>query len=162
MKIIKNCQLCKKEFLFRPSPSRLTTGRGKYCSRSCKDTIQKGKHFSPQTEIKKGQILGSLTMFKKGQKAWNKGKPNTWMVGKKNHIWKGGIHKHIMGYLQVSLGSGRPKLQHRLMLEEFLGRKLESWEIVHHINQDKTDNRLENLRIMNRRTHARLHIMEGK
>ncbi len=32
-----------------------------------------------------------VSEFKKGQEAWNKGKPNTWSNGEKSNLWKGGI-----------------------------------------------------------------------
>lgn len=41
------------------------------------------------------------------------------------------------------------KLEHRVVMEEFLGRKLEKDENVHHINGVKTDNRLQNLELWN-------------
>jgi hypothetical protein len=33
-------------------------------------------------------------------------------------------------------------------------------EVVHHINQDRQDNRLENLQLMSRADHAALHNQE--
>lgn len=47
--------------------------------------------------------------------------------------------------------------EHRFIMENNIGRKLDKNEIVHHVNGDSHDNRIENLQVMSRAEHARLH-----
>jgi predicted nucleic acid-binding Zn ribbon protein len=53
-------------------------------------------------------------------------------------------------YLRSSYG-------HRRVMERHLGRKLETHELVHHLNGDKLDNRPENLMVVDAALHGLLH-----
>jgi hypothetical protein len=58
------------------------------------------------------------------------------------------------GYVQLS----GFRAEHRIVMEEHLGRSLLRSEHVHHINGDKTDNRIENLIVIPHAEHTRLHL----
>ena len=59
-------------------------------------------------------------------------------------------------YIQ-SKKNGKKIDQHRRIMQELVGRPLLRWELVHHINGDKRDNRLENLQIVSPKEHSKIH-----
>lgn len=90
--------------------------------------------------------------------------------GKDNPRWNGGKYKNDKGYLLVFIDEKSPYLsmrkkdnhvyEHRLIMAKHLGRPLERWEIVHHINHIKDDNRIENLKLLEKNTHDTITILE--
>ncbi len=68
----------------------------------------------------------------------------------KNPMWKGGrFLEPTTGYIRIAVGKKKYNYEHRLVMEKHIGRKLRSDETVHHINGNKTDNRIENLELCN-------------
>lgn len=88
-------------------------------------------------------------------------KLNKQRFGNKNR-WNGGRTRHSDGYIEVNIGGGKYKLEHRLVVEKDLGRELAPDEIVHHDNEVKDDNRRENLELTTRADHVRLHKMRAR
>ncbi|MCK4793513.1 MAG: HNH endonuclease [Desulfobacteraceae bacterium] len=84
--------------------------------------------------------------WKKGCTPWNKGKE-----GEQGTRWAGGRRKHGDGYVQIFSPNHPCKdknnyvLEHRLVMEAHIGRSLLPTEVVHHINEVRDDNRIENL-----------------
>jgi hypothetical protein len=52
------------------------------------------------------------------------------------------------GYL-VRTRNGKQEKQHRVVMEEVIGRPLKPYENIHHKNGDRADNRIENLELWN-------------
>ena len=50
--------------------------------------------------------------------------------------------------------------EHRVVAENTMGRILTEYEDVHHMNGNKLDNRPENLVVLTRSQHAKLHSLE--
>ncbi len=82
----------------------------------------------------------------KGTKPWNAGKSKGWIDPR--------------GYRIVSRtinGKRHQIREHRLIMETYLNRKLEPWEVVHHKDGNQLNNALENLEIMDCGEHTAKH-----
>lgn len=82
--------------------------------------------------------------------------------GANNPAWKGGKIKSG-GYIRLwipdhpNADSKGYVAEHRYIMEQILGRRLEANECVHHIDGDKYNNSPDNLELTNWRDHAIMH-----
>lgn len=89
--------------------------------------------------------------------------PSSYPRGRERYNWNNGRSITTQGYVEVlcpnHFNPGRRgyKLEHRLVMEQFLNRPLLKREHVHHINGDKLDNRITNLKVINISDHQRHH-----
>jgi hypothetical protein len=83
-------------------------------------------------------------------------------AGEDSANYNGGKYIDDKGYVRV-LKTDHPRnirgytYEHRIVMEQYLGRYLEPWETVHHINEIKVDNRLENLFLCTHSEHSAIH-----
>lgn len=83
--------------------------------------------------------------------------------GEKNNFWKGGRKTNAKGYVLILkkehpfAGAGGYIFEHRLVMENHIGRYLNKDEIVHHKNGIKNDNRIENLELTTFSEHVKTH-----
>jgi hypothetical protein len=109
---------------------RFEKGHKKWMHENCKKNwIKHGQHLSPRTEFKKrcGKWVTHYGYV---------------MVYSPKHPYK-------------NAADGVP--EHRLVMEKAVGRFLNRGEVVHHVNGIKDDNRIKNLIITDKRTHAKSH-----
>jgi hypothetical protein len=70
--------------------------------------------------------------------------------------WKGGtITKSGYKVIQVE---GKREYEHRAVMQRILGRQLASYEVVHHLNGNRLDNRPTNLAILLNGMHVSNHL----
>ena len=119
-----------------------------------KEHGNKGKHPSDIARLRMSQA--------------HKGK----YTGEQCPSWRGGRTLRDTGYYWVKLQSEDffysmtnkqgYVLEHRLIMAKHLGRCLQSWEMVHHKNHKRNDNRISNLSLELVNSHNQITILEQR
>lgn len=157
--VIIKCLNCKKDFKIWISRINKT----KYCSKICASSSEEFKDKIRQAN------KTYKHRFKQGHNPWNKGKQWKEMSGKNHPLWKGGQIATKDKYIKILI-KGHPRadcygyvLRSHIVVEKAIGRYLELGEVVHHINHNRIDDRLENLYLFSKqRDHRKFHILERR
>jgi len=94
-------------------------------------------------------------------------KKDKYRRGPRNPRWNSGRIFDGKGYVMIRVGRGHPLAHSHDFAYEHLvvwvsaGKpRPNPWEVLHHRNRDKTDNRIENLELVSSSEHGRLHSAE--
>ena len=148
-----NCIQCGKKFSFYPCEKNR-----KFCSFKC--------YWK--------SLIGNIVPWNKGKKMTKKycdtvAKTMIGLKGETARGWRGGRRMDSWGYVLIYSpnhpykNNSNAVRENRLVMEKYLGRYLSPKEVVHHINGDTSDNRIENLRLFkNHSEHMKYHHPKGE
>jgi hypothetical protein len=153
------CLHCDNTFKVAKSRYEKWGHRGKCCSPEClkryQESLKEDVLIRREKKCDNCQTIFYRFGDKKKYNFCSRKCSTEYMVGDKSHSYKGGTIT-AQGYKAIKL-NGKYRLEHRLIMEEHLGRKLEPGEQVHHVDGDKLNNSIENLDIIDIVDHGRMH-----
>ena len=147
------CPMCGKESGFCPSSGQIKQSRArKFCSKKCSTS------FTHKDKI----ILSICPHCKKQFRKYPDGVSRKYcsMFCYNQHRFKNlpkyeYPQKEKKRYKMKKI-NGKQIYLHRWIMEQHLERKLTRNEMIHHINGDPHDNRIENLQLMTQSEHMKL------
>ncbi len=146
------CKNCGQTYA--KSPSRM--GRSRYCSRKCLADARRlatvpclecGQPAKPDRKSRPRKFCCREC----SNKYVARNRPNTkgWTITSRGY-------RMVMAKDHPAASKDGYVLEHRLMMEKTVGRRLARHEVVHHKNGDRLDNRPENLELMTKADHDKL------
>lgn len=106
--------------------------------------------------------LTAIAQWTNTAKGWVRGEPKRFVNGHQspcgpdNHNWRGGLVVDQDGYIRERVAAESYKLAHHSVAERALGRPIPSGVVVHHVNEDRQDNRPGNLVICQDQSYHQL------
>lgn len=73
-----------------------------------------------------------------------------------------GVSVKPSGYIEYTQGENKGRSVHVVLMEQRIGRRIRPDEVVHHIDGDRANNHIDNLALMTRAAHSRLHRREER
>jgi hypothetical protein len=143
------CEWCGERYEARAKHAR-------YCSQLCASRANAQKNRRLDIQPRPCESCGTIFRPRPGSAGRFCSRACTYAgsKGKKAAHWRGGRYVTAEGYVKVyapdhpeSHGRGGYVMEHRLVMEQVLGRRLVKGESVHHINGQHGDNRPENLQL---------------
>jgi endogenous inhibitor of DNA gyrase (YacG/DUF329 family) len=136
------CITCGKAF--RRHQSDLKKAKtGPFCSKTCVIPWNKGRPWTEEMKQKLSALASNGNRAKE-----------------KNGHWKGGRYIDKQGYVHIRV-DGKDRKEHTAIIEAEIGRKLQKGEVVHHINENRQDNRRDNLELLTISEHMKRHHPPG-
>ena len=159
-RIDRNCEYCGKKLLITESLIQKRIKEGyevKYCSQRCSGLSKRTRKVENclncgiEFETTRAKCCGDKCAREYRVKSGSMKKSGYWFEN---------------GYKVLYVEGDKKIKEHINNMEIHIGRKLEKNEVVHHINGNRLDNRIENLKLMTRSEHSSLHrkleIKSGK
>lgn len=143
------CPVCGKRFV----PDRISRGETHTCSVECRGKLRSIK----QPKIELICKTCGKTFYRHKSQAESR---QPFCSQKCYNVYQRTIKpvwvRNGRKFIRVN---GKIMFEHRHIMEQYIDRTLKKNEVVHHINGDPMDNRIENLQLMKRSEHTSLHNM---
>jgi hypothetical protein len=153
--VIRVCGYCSKEFIVEhPSDDKM------YCSKECGYASTRGERhhrWNPNKVVVCQNCQKEFRPPELNRKFCSNACNKAWKKIHGNGLAPIGTKSEFGEYIFVKIGRTRWIPEHRMIVEQLLGRPLKKTEIIHHRNGIKHDNRPENLQVVTRQAHMKIH-----
>jgi hypothetical protein len=141
------CKYCGKEFAIKYKHKKGNIIQ-EYCCVDCGNKSRRTRKFVPCLSC--GKLFETTRAKCCSNKCAIENKKKTGIMRRNGH-W------NENGYRVLYIDGDKSIKEHIYIMEMHVGRKLSKNEIVHHINKNRSDNRIENLILLTKSEHSSLH-----